>query len=68
MGTQKYCLIETVLFEHPKHMLKVIGKKIFTTLRSKIFVYLNLCDDLLNDPSSAVVDLLWTSCSAALSD
>ena len=24
-------------FEHPKHMLKLIGKKIFTILRSKIF-------------------------------
>ena len=23
-------------FEHPKHMLKLMGKKIFTILRSKI--------------------------------
>ena len=29
-------------FEHPKHMLKIIGKKIFTILHWN-FVYLNLC-------------------------
>ena len=29
-------------FDHPKHMLKLMGKKIFTLLSSKIFVYLNL--------------------------
>ena len=28
-------------FEHPKHMLKIIGKKIFTTFTLKNFVYLN---------------------------
>ena len=28
--------------EHPKHMLKIMGKKIFTILH-KIFVYLNIC-------------------------
>ena len=32
VGTQKNRLNETVLFEHPKHMLKVIGKKILTIL------------------------------------
>ena len=42
MGTQKNCLNETVFFEHPKHMLKLMGKKIFTILRSKIVFYLNL--------------------------
>ena len=30
VGTQKNRLDETVLFEHPKHMLKLMGKKIFT--------------------------------------
>ena len=34
VGTQKNHLNETVLFEHPKHMLKLMGKKIFTILRS----------------------------------
>ena len=29
-------------FEHPKHMLKIMGKKI-SNLMLKIFVYLNLC-------------------------
>ena len=38
MGTQKDGLSETVLFEHPKHMLRLIGKKIFTILRSKILL------------------------------
>ena len=45
MGSQKNRLNETVLlstqnicgsFEHPKHMLKLIGKNIFTILCSKI--------------------------------
>ena len=36
MGTQK-----KRSFEHPKHMLKLMGKKIFTLLRSKNFAYLN---------------------------
>ena len=42
-GTQKNRLNEMVLlsngggsFEHPKHMLKLMGKKILTTLHSKI--------------------------------
>ena len=30
-------------FEHPKHMLELMGKKIFTILRWNFFVYLNLC-------------------------
>ena len=30
-------------FEHPKHMLKIMGKKTFTILRWKFFAYLNLC-------------------------
>ena len=29
-GTQKNRLDETVLFENPKHMLKLMGKKIIT--------------------------------------
>ena len=37
VDTQNSCINETVSFEHPKHMLKIMGKKIFT-----IFVYLNL--------------------------
>ena len=36
VGTQKNRLNWTVLIEHPKHMLKLMGKKIFTILRSKI--------------------------------
>ena len=36
LGTQKKPLNETVLLEHPKHMLKLMGKKIFKILRSKI--------------------------------
>ena len=31
LGTQKNRINETTL-EHPKHMLKIIGKKIFTIL------------------------------------
>ena len=30
-------------FQHPKHMLKLMGKKIFTILRQNFFIYLNLC-------------------------
>ena len=30
-------------FEHPKHVLKIMGNKIFTILRWNFFVYLNLC-------------------------
>ena len=33
VGTQKNRLNETVLFEHPKHMYKLISKKIFAILR-----------------------------------
>ena len=40
VGTQKNCLNE-----HPKHMLKLMGKKIFTILRSKILFILT-CDML----------------------
>ena len=40
-GTQKNHLNKTGFFEHPKHMLKLIGKKIFTILRSKT-LFLNL--------------------------
>ena len=29
-------------FEHPKHMLEIIGKKIFTILRRNFYVYLSL--------------------------
>ena len=40
VGAQKNRLNETVLFEHPKHMLQLISKKIFTILRSKcLFIY-----------------------------
>ena len=28
VGTQKNCLNEAVFFKHPKHMVKIIGKKI----------------------------------------
>ena len=37
-GTQKNRLNETVLFEHPKHMLKLMSKKIITFLRSKMCI------------------------------
>ena len=32
VGTQKDRFNETVLFKHPKHMLKLMGKKILTVL------------------------------------
>ena len=32
VGTQKNRLNETFFFEHPKQMLKIMGKKIFTIL------------------------------------
>ena len=35
VGSQKNCLNEGS-FEHPKQMLKLIGKKIFTILHTKI--------------------------------
>ena len=35
VGTQKNRLNETVLLILPKHLLKLIGKEIFTILRSK---------------------------------
>ena len=35
VGTQKNRLNETVLLSTPKHMLKIMGKKIFTILRWK---------------------------------
>ena len=38
MGTQKNRLNET-FFEHPKPMLKLMGKKIITILRSKILFF-----------------------------
>ena len=37
MGTQKNRLDETVLFEHPKHMFKLMDKKIIAILR-RIFL------------------------------
>ena len=40
VGTQKNSLHETVLLS-TQNMLKLMGKKIFTILRSKIFFYLN---------------------------
>ena len=46
LGTQKNRLNETVhgSFDHPKHMLTLMGKKIFTIFKFtlKNFVYLNL--------------------------
>ena len=45
VGTQKNRLNETVLFEHPKHMIKLSGKKIFTILRSKI-LFMYTCTDV----------------------
>ena len=41
VGTQNNRLNET-FFERPKHLLKTDGKKIFTILHSKKYVYLNL--------------------------
>ena len=35
LGTQKKLLDETNLFEHPKHILKLIDKKIITILCDK---------------------------------
>ena len=35
MGTQKNHLNKTISFKHPKHMLKLMGKKIFTILHKK---------------------------------
>ena len=40
VGTQKNRLNESS-FEHPKHMLKLMGKKIFTLLRLNICIPLN---------------------------
>ena len=37
MGIQKNCLEETVLFEHPKHMFKLMDKKIISIL-CKLFL------------------------------
>ena len=37
VSTQKNRLKETGFFEHPKHMLKLMGKKIFTLLRTNVF-------------------------------
>ena len=42
MGTQKNRLNETGFFEHPKLMLKLMGKIIFTILRSNSSVLLDL--------------------------
>ena len=39
VGTQKNRLHETFFFEHPKHMLKIMGKEIFTILR-RIFFFI----------------------------
>ena len=36
--------------EHPKHMLKLMSKKMLTILCSNFFVYLTLCY-ILTDPS-----------------
>ena len=38
MGTQTKGLNETVFFEHPKQMLKLMGKKIMAILHSKYFL------------------------------
>ena len=40
VGTRNFLMESS--FEHPKRMFKLMGKKIFTILRSKNFVYLNL--------------------------
>ena len=37
VGTQRNRLIETVLFEHPKHIFKPMGKKIIAILCSNLF-------------------------------
>ena len=38
VGTQKNRLDETILFSSQKHMLKLMGKKIFTILLSKMLL------------------------------
>ena len=48
MGTQKNRLDETVLFEHPKHMFKLMDKKIITILSRFI---------LLNWPFSGEIEM-----------
>ena len=60
VGTQKNRLKETTLL-NTQNMLKLIGKNIFTILRSK-FVYLNLWLNLHGQLSSGVKDiiLLWS--------
>ena len=37
-------------FEHPKHMLKLMGKKICTFYADFCFVYLNQCNSSINMP------------------
>ena len=53
MGTQKNRLIEICSFEHPKHILKVMGKKMFSILRTnECCCYItgkSLVYDLLHD-------------------
>ena len=41
--TEKSCLNETVFFEHPKHMFKLMGMKIITVLGWKFLLKLALC-------------------------
>ena len=43
-----------VLFEHPQNMLKLMGKKIFTILRSKTLFYLT-CDVIINQPDKHTI-------------
>ena len=56
VGTQKNRLNEMVLFEHPKHTLKLMGKKIITLLRSK-----NTFKYTIRVPNSSDPDQAWHS-------
>ena len=53
VGTQKNHLNETVLFEHPKHMFKLMDKKITMIINSKKSAYLVLMFHLYT------VELQW---------
>ena len=49
---------QQVSFEHPKHMLKLEGKKIFTILCYLILVYLNMSWDLINVIIRIIVSIM----------
>ena len=73
MGAQKNCLNETVLFEHPKQMFKLMDKKIITLLHSTFLFYLDLCGLVrycilteLVDSSMLLQELLTNFCCEAV--